>query len=496
MIYLTGENVFSFNSGTEFSLFERLKAFNNNGLKTKLLVRNYNRMLAKDISEHHINEADVLNMYDYFQDAVGLNRIERPLRLLESMPLKDYHIVMIDNNSSELQYQGKVVGKVNVMPETIGLVGTIEYYDHLGYVMTKEYWDWRGFRSMVETYHPDGSIASQQFLRPDGTPALEVTHMYVGKQVLPSSYKLLDYRGKDYLFDTEEQLFTFFLNEVNASAKGTFISDRRSLDQSVLGVLDAKEKLAYIHSSPFIDLKKKKLGILPAYKLALTAGNFDKVIFPTTNEADDVKEYFAKDLVTAVALDSYVENIFEPKSLSTNKTLIYVGRLSEDKNITDLVKVFKVMHERDASLKLKLQGYFSTAKYHEQLETLIKEYQLQGAVEFIFYRYDLEDIYQNATLFLNASHSEGFGMNMLESMAHGVPVVSYVIDYTEKNLLVDGYNGANVKNRSPRMLAQKALELLGSNEKYQALSANALETAKKHDENSFMLAWDKCLKDS
>ena len=101
MIYLTGENVFTFNSGTEFSQFKRLQAFNEHGWPTKLLLRNYNRMLAKDIVAHGLESANILNMYDYFQEAVGLPRKERPLRLLKSIALQDYHIVGIDNNSSE-----------------------------------------------------------------------------------------------------------------------------------------------------------------------------------------------------------------------------------------------------------------------------------------------------------------------------------------------------------------------------------------------------------
>lgn len=488
MIYLTGENVFSFNSGTEISQFERLKAFEQNGWKTKLLLRNYNRMLEKDMHEHHVDKTTVLNMYDYFQDAVGIKRKERPLRLLDSMALEDYHIVGIDNNVSELRYQGKLVGKVNVMPETIGLVGTIEYYDSLGHVMLKEYWDWRGFRSMVETYHPDNSIASQQFLRPDGSVAIEVSHMYIGEQVLPTSWKLLNYRGKDYIFDTEDQLYTFFLNEINAKESGTFISDRRTLDRCVLNVSNAKAKLAYIHSVPFVNVKKPARGILPAYQVALGAGNFDQVIVPTEAEANDMRTFLGRDLPVEVAPDSFVEPMEHARNLSDNKTIVYVGRLSEDKNIVDLLKSFKEMHVKDEILRFKLQGYFSSPKYREQLENLVTKLELQDVVEFIRYRYDLS-IYQEATLFLNASPSEGFGMNMLESMAYGVPVVSYAVSYTEDNLIKDGVNGFNVKNKTPKLLAQKALEVLDSTDTYQELSKGALATAKKFDESAFIKAW-------
>lgn len=488
MIYLTGENVFTFNSGTEFSQFKRLEAFTEQGWKTKLLLRNYNRMLAKDVATHALESTPILNMYDYFQETVGLPRKERPLRLLKSMALQDYHIVGVDNNTSELRYQGRLLGKVNVMPETIGLVGSIEYFDTLGHTMVKEYWDWRGFLSLVETYHPDGSVATKQFLRCDGSVALEVTHMYLNGKVRPTSYKLLEYHGKNYLFDTEDQLYTFFLNEINAREPGIFISDRRTLDQCVANVVGAKKKIAYIHSVPFADLKKKARGILPIYQTALFTENFDRVVFPTKALAKDLCQTFKLKLKTATALDSWFTPSLKAKTLGAQKTLVYVGRLAEDKNIVALLKCFKVMFASDQTLRFKLQGYFSDLDYQKKVEQAVQEYKLDQVVSFLSYAPQVE-LYQEATLFLNASTSEGFGMNMLESMAHGVPVVSYALEYTTGNLLKNSVNGVVVNNKTPNLLAKKALALLQAAEEYQKLSSGALETAKQHDKATFIATW-------
>lgn len=485
MIYLTGENVFTFNSGTEFSQFERLELFNKCGLETKLLLRDYNRMLAKDIAAHGLDPKAILNMYDYFQEAVLFPRKERPLRLLDSIALQDYHIVGVDNNTSELRYQGNLVGKVDVMPETVGLVGAISYFDRMGHTLLKEYWDWRGFRSLVETYHPDGSIATKEYLKPTGEVALEVAHMYIGNEVAPTSYKLIDYRGKDYVFDTKDQLYTFFLNEVNAQLPGVFISDRRTLDRCVANVAYAQKKLAYIHSVPFVDSKRPQRGILATYQTALTGGNFDQVIFPTKKEATDVKQELALELGTAFAPDSWVKVTDKVKDISAGKTIVYVGRLAEDKNITDLLRSFKEMHLKDQTLRFKLQGYFSSLAYKEQLQKLVTKLNLQDAVEFLDYSPNL-DIYEQATLFMNASLNEGFGMNMLEAMSYGVPVVSYANDYS---VVKDGENGALVKNKTPKILAKKALSILEAKEMYANLSKGACKTASKYDAKTFITTW-------
>ncbi|KRL84541.1 glycosyltransferase [Ligilactobacillus apodemi] len=492
MIYLVGENVFSFNSGTEFSQFERLKAFNEQGFKTKLLLRNYSRMLAKDMEKHGIAKENVINMYDYFQETVALERTEKPLRLLDSMALKDYHIVGIDNNISELRYQGKVIGKVHVMPETIGLVGVIEYFDSLGHTTLKEHWDWRGFRSMVETYHPNGEIATQEYLKQDGTIALEVVHMQIGDKVLPSSWKLPNYKGQTYVFDTQDQLFTFFLNEVNASEPGIFISDRRTLDNSVANVINAKQKLAFIHSAPFVDNKNVQAGIVPSYRDVLTNQKFDQVLFPTKQAADQVKEFLPNGVAPGFAPDSWVTPVKEAKQLTAQKTLVYVGRLAEEKNIGDLLKTFKYLHDQDKTLRLKLQGYFSSQAYRERLQKLVAELKIKDVVTFMNYDLDLS-IYAKATLFVNTSDSEGLGMNMLESMAHAVPVISYAVPYTKDDLIKDGENGFNVKNKTPKILANKIADVLSSPTEYQKLSNGALMTAKKHSKKAFIDAWQQVL---
>lgn len=104
MKYLVGENIFNFNSGTEFSEIQRLKALQKAGVKAQIVTRNYNRLLGQSMEAHGLKQGDVINMYDFFQGTTDFKRKEVSLRLLESTPREDYHIVGIDNNSSDLRY--------------------------------------------------------------------------------------------------------------------------------------------------------------------------------------------------------------------------------------------------------------------------------------------------------------------------------------------------------------------------------------------------------
>lgn len=498
MNYLVGENVFTFNSGTEFSQFERLSAFNKHGMHTVLLTRNYNRFASRDMKTHNVDPKSVLNMYDYFQNSVDAPMEKQHLRYLATMPLDYYHIVGVNNNYTNINLDGKTKGVINVMPETVGLVGDIEYKDSLGQLAVREYWDWRGFCSMVETYHPSGEVAHQQYLNMEGKPVIEVAFMYIDEKVSPTMWKLLNYGGKDYQFDTEDQLFNFFLNEVNMHEQGIFISDRRSLDRVVLGVKNAGARYAYLHSSAFANSKHPKgSSILPEYNVALGLDSniddkFDAVICPTQDQIDDLIER-NKCTNMLVEPDSYVMKDHSSRDLTRDKNLVYVGRLAEEKNILDLIECFNFLNKKRDDVHLTLQGYFSSEAYQNKVKALLSKLDLEDKVTLAAYNPNLDVIYDKATIFVNTSDSEGFGMNMLESMSYGVPVVSFANIYSKHNLIENDLNGFTIKNRSSLILANKIEEILSDSDNYHSLSEGALRTAKLFSEVEFINKWKQII---
>lgn len=100
---------------------------------------------------------------------------------------------------------------------------------------------------------------------------------------------------------------------------------------------------------------------------------------------------------------------------------------------------------------------------------------------------------QQADLFLNTSNSESFGMNMLKSMGHGTPVVSYGVPYVENSLIISGENGYCVENRTPKKLASRVVKILNDQNLYQKLSEGAIKTAKVHNEEHFIKSWSEII---
>ncbi|MBS0937698.1 glycosyltransferase [Lactiplantibacillus plantarum] len=500
MNYLVGESVYTFNSGIEFSQFQRLKAFNESGYDTKLLTRNYSRFLARDVKTHAINPDDVINMYDYFQGTVGIERKEQSLRNLETLPLDYYHVVGMNNNHSHVLLDGKVVEDINVMPATIGLIADTKYNDSIGNVSMREYWDWRGFLSMTETYHPSGEVSHRQYFNLKGVPVLEEVYMNFSGKVQPTMWKLLNYKNRDYHFDSENELFTFFLNEINNQQQGLFISDRRNLDACVLNIINPKARYAYVHNVPFINPKHPtKSDLAPDYndvfeEKSEEMPHFDKVIFPTQDLAKDIQDRYPEHVRRFVsAPDCYYPIQGKVRNLSNKKQLVYVGRLSEDKNIEDLIETFKLVSDKRTDVNLLLQGYFSSEEYSEKINKLIEQNDLKELVKINTYDPVVKHVYDEATLFINTSKVEGFGMNMLESMSYGLPVVSYSDIYSKKNLLRGNINSMSVKNKSASVLANQINEVLNNESLYNRLSQGAIDTTEDNSEDLYIKAWSSLM---
>jgi len=102
--------------------------------------------------------------------------------------------------------------------------------------------------------------------------------------------------------------------------------------------------------------------------------------------------------------------------------VLFVGAIQKRKNIARLVKAFETM---PAGWRLVLagatDGYQATAELHA-VETSPRRHdiELAGYVS----TGALESLYARASIFAFPSFDEGFGIPVLEAMAHGVPVIT------------------------------------------------------------------------
>jgi glycosyltransferase involved in cell wall biosynthesis len=104
--------------------------------------------------------------------------------------------------------------------------------------------------------------------------------------------------------------------------------------------------------------------------------------------------------------------------------LLYVGTLETRKNLVTLIRAFRLVRERRRfPHRLALVG--STGYGAHAINSAIRENGVSDSVDLLGYlsRRELFGLYRSASLLVYPSVYEGFGLPLLEAMAHGTPVV-------------------------------------------------------------------------
>ena len=176
-------------------------------------------------------------------------------------------------------------------------------------------------------------------------------------------------------------------------------------------------------------------------------------------------------------------------SISPEETVfVSVSRLSEEKSVDEVIRLFSLLSEKEEGLKLLIVGDGSA---REGLENLAKEMNAQGRIVFaglvdpreVWKYYRLGDIY------IGASLSETQCLSYLEAMASSLPLLVKE-DPVLKGYLAEGINGMTFKGMDDFML--KAHHLISSRE----LRKKYGEAARHEAERFSLPAFAKNLKKS
>lgn len=163
--------------------------------------------------------------------------------------------------------------------------------------------------------------------------------------------------------------------------------------------------------------------------------------------------------------------------------LIYAGELNQNKNQSLLLYMMKDIRHKLSNIKLLLAGKGDLESHYK---AMTKSLGLEDAVYFLGYCSNMTPIYQMSDLGVSSSIREGLPLNLLESMACGLPIVA------SKNrghceIVSEDRNGLLFSPYDSLQLLQK-IEMLYSNQLLrQQMSVNNLEDVKKYSlENSLM----------
>lgn len=127
-------------------------------------------------------------------------------------------------------------------------------------------------------------------------------------------------------------------------------------------------------------------------------------------------------------IDAKTKNQLTKKYHLPKDFLLYVGDINWNKNIPGLIRAFTALDSPSLHLVLIGQAFASTHPSPELLEiqALIRQSSLFVRIHLIGYvpSHHLPGIYSLASLYIQPSWDEGFGLTLLEAMSAGCPVLS------------------------------------------------------------------------
>lgn len=239
-----------------------------------------------------------------------------------------------------------------------------------------------------------------------------------------------------------------------------------------------------------------KLGVLdPIAKMAVRkisinfCNSADKVIVPTGKVKDLLLAYDVKQNIsiipTGIKLNkfskyNYNSDIIQDLRTSLgicekDKIILYIGRISKEKNIEEILRTMKNYLKDKKDLKLVLIG---DGPEKSNLEDMSKKFGINKKIIFAGEKpwNDIGMYYQIGDIFVSSSQSETQGLTYIEALASGLPVVARA-DECLNGVLEDDVNGYVFHNQDD--FVRYLDSILYNKLKQERLSLGAIKSTRK-----------------
>jgi glycosyltransferase involved in cell wall biosynthesis len=136
--------------------------------------------------------------------------------------------------------------------------------------------------------------------------------------------------------------------------------------------------------------------------------------------------------------------------------IVSISRIDEGKGIRDIIEAAKIIKEKESNFEINLVGDGPLVGDYQRL---VNSYNLDGEVQFLGYMKNIREVLLTADIFVSASHNEGLGLNIIEAMIWGLPVVVTGVGGVPE-IVDDKVNGFVVDPGDPEQLGEALLFMM------------------------------------
>lgn len=506
MLFLTG-NWDTKKAGIESAMLTRCRLFQAHHAPFHILTCAYSTHLHREIHLDHFKDSEVINLYDFF--AKDVQTPSRPLTLQMYQATLDprMQIQATDLLHYNVYYQNALQQTI-LLDEQTQNISEVCFYNENNTLYQHDYYDdrgWLGERVLIDdigmiraniyynAHHQCYLKAFYQLApRVDKQNVNRITAYCVG---LPNEQK--------HWFYSEYTLETYFLEcllrqfHQNQHAVALIIDRTNEHGEPALKIQVPCVKYAYLHSDHVNTHQNTNHSVLNCnYAYTLNhAGQLDGVCMATQAQYDVFNARY-HDYVKSFLVPVGIAEILKPLPYAPRfkrQQIIEVARLATEKQQTHLVLAFNAICHEFPHATLHFYGY-ANDNYDEQVKKLIQQYQLQDRVFIHPFTREISKCYDEACIACIPSSTEGFGLAIMESLAHGLPTITYDVLYGAKEMIVNGKNGYRATPNNDWQALVAPLRKLLSNESLGAkMSQSAYQSVKPYYPQNVWQDWQKLI---
>lgn len=184
---------------------------------------------------------------------------------------------------------------------------------------------------------------------------------------------------------------------------------------------------------------------------------YDSLVFLTQDQCDDALERFPGAENFSVIPNSRPSvDAGSGRSLRDPDSVVLVARLARGKRIDHAIRaVVQARSESGRQLTLDIYG---EGDDRDRLQTLVAELGAEQFVELRGHTESIDSVFARASMSLLTSSAEGFGLVLVESLAHGCIPIAYDIKYGPSFIVTDGVDGFLIEDADVQALAKSIID--------------------------------------
>jgi hypothetical protein len=165
-----------------------------------------------------------------------------------------------------------------------------------------------------------------------------------------------------------------------------------------------------------------------------------------------------------------------PDFSRSGNDILWIGRISEEKQPVDAVKILKQIIRDVPDARLIIVGKSEKSDDPVYLELLkeIEENNLANHVVFTGFTLDVEKYYKNCAILLSTSKYESFSLTIIEAKSCGLPVAAYDLPNIEPFKKCKGH--ICTRQGDYKLLAENVVRLLKDRELREQMGKDAFES--------------------